>query len=73
MNYFTSLQYFNIDKKNITMQRIQLQKVNANTEYFCSNVKSKMIIMSYVMRYIPITFITCQVLDETVKEMIKTR
>ena len=30
-------------------------------------------IMSYVMRYILIIFITCQVLDETVKEMIKTR
>ena len=29
--------------------------------------------MSYVMRYILIIFITCQVLEEAVKEMIKTR
>ena len=44
-----------------------MQKATAKPEYFCSNAKGKMILMSYIMRYILIIFITCQLLGKTKK------
>ena len=49
-----------------------MQEVTANTKYFSGKVKSKIILMPHD-DYEIITFITCQLLDETVGKMIKTR
>ena len=48
-----------------------MPEATPNTKYFSSNVKGKIILMFYVMRYELIIFITCQLLDETVVKMIK--
>ena len=50
-----------------------MPEATPNTKYFSSNVKGKIILMFYVMRYELIIFITCQLLDETVVKNDKTR